>query len=137
MMNIGMHGMKIVALSSIQTDMKKILIIEDEADMCLLLNIILTGKGIQLDHVKNISSAVSYLKTDSPSIVILDNKLPDGFGIDFIPEMKKNNPNIKIIMISGFNGTAKDLAIENGADIFLDKPFTKDELFRSIKDLLN
>jgi len=117
--------------------MKKILIIEDEADMCLLLNIILTGKGIQLDHVKNISSAVSYLKTDSPSIVILDNKLPDGFGIDFIPEMKKANPDIKIIMISGFNGTARDLAIENGADIFLDKPFTKDQLFSSIKDLLN
>jgi two-component system OmpR family response regulator len=136
-MNVRMHGMKIVTLYSIQTEMKKILIIEDEADMCLLLNIILTGRGIQLDHVKNISSAVSYLKTDSPSIVILDNKLPDGFGIDFIPEMKKNNPNIKIIMISGFNGTAKDLAIENGADIFLDKPFTKDQLFRSIKDLLN
>jgi len=129
--------MKIVSLYSIQTGMKKILIIEDEADMCLLLNIILTGKDIQLDHVKNISSAVSYLKTDSPSIVILDNKLPDGFGIDFIPEMKKANPNIKIIMISGFNGAAKDLAIENGADIFLDKPFTKDQLFRSIKDLLN
>jgi two-component system OmpR family response regulator len=129
--------MKIVSLYSIQTNMKKILIIEDEADMCLLLNIILAGKGIQLDHVKNISSAVTYLKTDSPSIVILDNKLPDGFGIDFIPEMKKANPNIKIIMISGFNGSAKDLAIENGADIFLDKPFTKDQLFRSIKDLLN
>ena len=129
--------MKIVSLYSIQTGMKKILIIEDEADMCLLLNIILTGKDIQLDHVKNISSAVSYLKTDNPSIVILDNKLPDGFGIDFIPEMKKANPNIKIIMISGFNGTAKELAMENGADIFLDKPFTKDQLFRSIKDLLN
>jgi two-component system OmpR family response regulator len=129
--------MKIVSLYSIQTGMKKILIIEDEADMCLLLNIILTGKDIQLDHVKNISSAVSYLKTDNPSIVILDNKLPDGFGIDFIPEMKKANPNIKIIMISGFNDAAKDLAIENGADIFLDKPFTKDQLFKSIKDLLN
>lgn len=136
-MNTTMHGMKIVTVYTMQTEMKKILIIEDEADMCLLLNIILTGKGIQLDHVKNISSAVSYLKTDSPSIVILDNKLPDGFGIDFIPEMKKANPNIKIIMISGFNGTAKDLAIENGADIFLDKPFTKDQLFRSIQDLLN
>ena len=117
--------------------MKKILIVEDEADMCLLLNIILTGKDIQLDHVKNISSAFSYLKTDNPSIVILDNKLPDGYGIDFIPEIKKTNPNIKIIMISGFNGTVKDLAMENGADIFLDKPFTKDQLFKSIKDLLN
>jgi len=117
--------------------MKKILIVEDEADMCLLLNILLTGKDIQLDHVKSLSSAVSYLESDNPSIVILDNKLPDGFGIDFIPKMKKAHPGIKIIMISGFSGAAKDIAMENGADIFLNKPFTKDELFKSIKDLLN
>jgi two-component system OmpR family response regulator len=129
--------MKIDLVPKINSNMKKILIVEDEADMCLLLNILLTGKDIQLDHVKSLSSAVSYLESDNPSIVILDNKLPDGFGIDFIPKMKKAYPSIKIIMISGFNGAAKDLAMENGADIFLNKPFTKDQLFKSIKDLLN
>jgi two-component system, OmpR family, response regulator len=117
--------------------MKKILIVEDEADMCLLLNILLTGKDIQLDHVKTLGSAVSYLETDNPSIVILDNKLPDGFGMDYIPEMRKAHPNIKIIMISGFTGAAKDVAMYNGADIFLNKPFTKEQLYKSIKDLLN
>ena len=117
--------------------MKKILIVEDEADMCLLLNILLAGKDIQLDHVKTLNSAASYLKSDNPSIVILDNKLPDGFGIDFIPEMKKARPDIKIIMISGFTGAVKDVAMYNGADIFLNKPFTKEQLYKSIKDLLN
>lgn len=117
--------------------MKKILIVDDEADMCLLLNILLTGKGVQLDHVKSISSANTYLESENPSIIILDNKLPDGFGVDFIPQMKKNYPHIKVIMISGFAGAAKDLAIENGADIFLNKPFTKEQLFKSVKDLLN
>ncbi len=117
--------------------MKKILIVEDEADMCLLLNILLTGKDVQLDHVKSISTATSYLETENPSIIILDNKLPDGFGIDFIPKMKKAYPHIKIIMISGFAGAAKDLALENGADIFLNKPFTKDQLYSSVKSLLN
>jgi two-component system OmpR family response regulator len=129
-MNIEIHN-------TIKSKMKKILIVEDEADMCLLLNILLAGKDRKLDHVKTLTSAASYLKSDDPSIVILDNKLPDGFGIDFIPEMKKARPNIKIIMISGFTGAVKDVAMYNGADIFLNKPFTKEQLYKSIKDLLN
>ena len=120
-----------------QSAMKNILIVEDEADMCLLLEILLAGKGVKLDHVKSISLAADYLKSHSPSMVILDNKLPDGFGIDFIPEIKKVFPDLKIIMISGLGDAAKDVALDNGADIFLNKPFTRDQLFQSVKNLLN
>ena len=118
------------------TKTKKVLIIEDEGDMCLLLNILLTGKDMELDHVKNLELAEDYLKKEQPSVVILDNKLPDGFGVDFISFIKKNYPSIKIIMISGFDGSAKDVALENGADVFLEKPFTKHQLFDSIKELM-
>ena len=119
------------------TKTKKVLIIEDEGDMCLLLNIILTGKGMELDHVKNLSAAQDYLKQEQPAVVLLDNKLPDGYGVDFISFIKKNYPAIKIIMISGFDGSAKDVALENGADIFLEKPFTKGQLVEEIKVLLS
>lgn len=117
--------------------LKKVLIVEDEGDMCLLLNILLTGKEMELDHVKNLSAAEEYLQTEQPSVIILDNKLPDGFGIDFISVLKKNYPAIKIIMISGFDASAKDVALENGADVFLEKPFTKEQLYQSIKGLMN
>jgi two-component system OmpR family response regulator len=116
---------------------KKVLIIEDEGDMCLLLNILLTGKELELEHVKNLSAAEAYLQQEQPAVVILDNKLPDGFGVDFISYIKKNYPNIRIIMISGFDSSVKDVALENGADIFLQKPFTKDQLYQSIKGLTN
>ena len=116
---------------------KKVLIVEDEGDMCLLLNILLNGKEMELDHVKNLAAAEEYLQQEQPAVVLLDNKLPDGFGIDFISFIKKNYPDIKIIMISGFDGAAKDVALENGADIYLEKPFTRDQLMQSIKGLLN
>ncbi len=119
------------------TKLKKVLIVEDEGDMCLLLNIMLNGKDMELDHVKSLASAVEYLKKEQPAVVILDNKLPDGFGVDLIAEIKKNFPSIKIIMISGYDMSAEDVAIENGADIFLGKPFTKDQLYQSIMQLLN
>ena len=115
---------------------KKALIIEDEADMCLLLNIMLTGKDVELDHVKNLHAAKDYLATEQPAVVILDNKLPDGFGIDFITYLKANYPGVKIIMISGYDASAEDVALENGADIFLQKPFTKNQLFDSMMKLI-
>jgi DNA-binding NtrC family response regulator len=118
------------------TKAKKVLIIEDEGDMCLLLNIMLNGKEMELEHVKSLATAEEYLQKEQPAVVIMDNKLPDGFGIDFISVIKKNHPATKIIMISGFDGSAKDVALENGADIFLEKPFKRDQLFQSLKDLL-
>ena len=124
--------------SSLQnTKTKKVLIVEDEGDMCLLLNILLNGKEMELDHVKNLSDAEEYLENEQPSVIILDNKLPDGFGLDLIPFLKKKYPSIKIIMISGFDASAKDVALESGADVFLQKPFTKDQLYQSVKGLMN
>jgi two-component system OmpR family response regulator len=116
---------------------KKVFIVEDEGDMCLLLNIMLQEKSIELDHAKTIAAAQEYLKKEQPSVVILDNKLPDGMGVDFVPYIKENYPSIKIVMISGYTPAVKDMALENGADIFLEKPFTREQLYSSIKKLLN
>lgn len=127
-----------MAKTAPQTEkLKKVLIIEDEGDMCLLLNIMLDGKDMDLDHVKKLSAAEEYLQKQQPSVVILDNKLPDGYGVDFIGHIKSNYPSIKIIMISGFDGSVKDVALDSGADIFLQKPFTRDQLYQSIMGLLN
>jgi len=116
---------------------KKILIIEDEGEMCFVLNLLLNQDNTSLDHVKNLLAADEYLKKEQPNIVILDNKLPDGYGVDFISHLKKNYPSIKIIMISGFDTSVKDLALYNGADFFLEKPFTKAQLCQSIDSLVN
>jgi DNA-binding response OmpR family regulator len=116
---------------------RKILIIEDEGEMCLVLNILLSNEDIQLDHVKNLSAAEEFLSSELPSLIILDNKLPDGFGVDYISYIKEKYPSVKIIMITGFDASAKDVAMENGADLFLEKPFTKQEILTAIKSLLN
>lgn len=119
------------------TKAKKVLIVEDEGDMCLLINILLTGKGMELDHVKTLAKATEYLEQTAPSVVILDNKLPDGLGMDLIPFIKKSYPALKIIMISGFDKAAADVALENGADTYLAKPFSKEQLFEAVEELVN
>ncbi|MEO5966983.1 MAG: response regulator [Ferruginibacter sp.] len=121
-----------------KAETKKILIIEDEGDICLLLNIILTDNKIDLDHVNTIEKAKDYLKQQSPSIILLDNKLPDGRGLDFLEYIRSNYPAIKIVMITGdLAASAREVALANGADIFLEKPFTKDQVYKSVHELLN
>ena len=115
---------------------KKILVVEDHGEMRLVLDMILDEKKLQLDYVHNLLSAEEYLQKEEPSLIILDNKLPDGFGVDFISYIKKKYPFIKIIMISGF-ASARDVALENGADMFFEKPFSLDEFYDAIDRLLN
>ena len=114
---------------------KKMLVVEDQGETCLLLDLILSDRKFELDYVNNLLDADEYLSKNKPSMIILDNKLPDGFGVDFISYVKKKYPKIKIIMISGFS-TARDVAMENGADAFLEKPFSMDNVNETVDRLL-
>lgn len=114
---------------------KKMLVVEDQGETCLILDLILSDRKFELDYVNNLLDADEYLSKNKPSMIILDNKLPDGFGVDFISYVKKKYPKIKIIMISGFS-TARDVAMENGADAFLDKPFSMENVNDTIDRVL-
>lgn len=116
---------------------RDILLIEDEGEMCLLVNLILGKEGLTIEHVKTLAAAAAYLEKKLPALILLDNRLPDGYGFNYIGYLKKNYPWIKIIMISGVDVAAEDSALEIGADAFLSKPFTKKKLLDSINSLLS
>jgi len=122
--------------TTVETSLKqKLLIIEDEGEMCLLINLLLDTPDMEVEHVKSIADAVEYFQQQQPSIVLLDNRLPDGYGLDFLSYIKANYPATKVIMISGIDVAAGDIALENGADKFLEKPFTKTQLLHAIADV--
>ena len=115
---------------------RKILAVDDDGEIGLVLEMILNDKELELDYVNSILSASEYLERFNPSLIILDNKLPDGFGVDFISYVRQKYPSVKIIMISGF-GSVRDVALENGADVFLEKPFALEEFNLAISRLLD
>lgn len=114
---------------------KKMLVVEDQGETCLILDLILSERNLELSYVNNLLDADEYLEKNKPAAIILDNQLPDGFGIDFITYVKKKYPGIKIIMISAFS-TARDVALHNGADVFLEKPFSMDNVNEAIDMVL-
>jgi two-component system, OmpR family, response regulator len=115
----------------------KILVVEDEGDMSLLLELLLDSSKMVVDHVHNLCDARDFLEKEQPALILLDNRLPDGWGIDFISYLKRKYPAVKIIMISGMDPAAEDAALATGADKFLSKPFTKAQLHESIGKVMN
>ena len=111
--------------------MHKVLIIDDEKDICFLISEILKDEEYITDHALNSEHALDKFKNLNPDLVILDVWLSNSKldGIELLNEFKNLKPNIPIIIISG-HGTV-DMAvkaIKSGAYDFLEKPFNSDKL---------
>src|SRR5579872_2676727 len=119
------------------SDTNKVLIVDDELDICYLLSGMLKQRNLITGFVNTLSDAVIALQTDTPSILFLDNHLPDGFGLDFIPYVKKNYPEIKVIMITAHDSSAeRSMAYSGGVDAFIAKPLTRKVINEAIDKLV-
>jgi two-component system nitrogen regulation response regulator NtrX len=111
--------------------MYKVLIIDDEKDICFLISEILKDEKYTTYTSQNSDEAIANFNKNKPDLVILDVWLSNSKldGIEILKEFKNINKNIPVIIISG-HGTV-DLAvraIKNGAYDFLEKPFNSDKL---------
>ena len=116
---------------------KDILIVDDEIDICHLLKTILKQKNFNSSFANSLSDAQKALEEHPPSLLILDNRLPDGMGIDFIPYVKEKYPSVKILMVSAFDSSMdKNQAYDKGADFFIGKPLNRDVINKAIDKLM-
>ena len=111
--------------------MFKVLIIDDEKDICFLISEILKDEKYLTYSALNSEQAINQFNKYNPDLVILDVWLSNSRldGIEILKEFKKINSNVPVIIISG-HGTV-DLAvssIKNGAYDFIEKPFNSDKL---------
>jgi len=114
-------------------DRFSVLIIEDEADMALLLRTQL-DKRYQTNVVQTLGDAVVFLRDHRPDVVLLDNNLPDGMGLYFLPTIFAYSDKSAVIMMSALHSSSleKD-AIEQGALAFLEKPFKMEDIKATIQ----
>lgn len=119
-------------------DHVRALIIDDEIDICFLLSGILKKKNYDTCYVNSISDAKESLARNLPSIILLDNHLPDGLGMNFIREVKDKYPTVKIIMLTAHDTSSdQHKAFEQGVDSFIGKPFTVASISNTIDYLIN
>lgn len=102
---------------------KRAMIIEDEVDICILLSGFLEKNSFITSYSTTIQEGLVKIIDFKPEILFLDNNLPDGSGIEILPQIKKTFPNLKIIVISALSNM-KEIALFNGANGFLSKPIS-------------
>ena len=101
--------------------MKKILIIDDEEDLCRLVKTYFERRKYEVDYSHTLTDGLKKIENSYPDIITLDNNLPDGFGLERIKEIKKIDPKINLIMISALS-YLKEESLSEGANYFLEKP---------------
>ncbi|MHA6345823.1 nitrogen assimilation response regulator NtrX [Roseivivax sp. CAU 1761] len=116
--------------------MGDILIVDDERDIRELIGDILEDEGYATRLAGNSSEAMAAINAEPPALLILDIWLKDSKmdGIDILKTVKRDNPDIPVVIISGHgNIEIAVAAIKQGAYDFIEKPFNIDQLLVVIR----
>jgi len=121
--------------------MAKILVVDDENVICDVLKEFLTLKGHEVHTALNGRTAIAKVKTERPHIVLLDILMPGMRGLKVLQEIKRLDPRIAVIMITGvMNKDVAKTAISLGAYDYITKPvdfeYLETVLIAKILDLL-
>jgi two-component system response regulator AtoC len=111
--------------------MKKgnILIVEDDKAQRELLSEALRKRGFYVEGAENLAEAKELLEKRDFNVLLLDYKLPDGDGLEFLAYLKKNYPNIPTIMLTAYASVENAVsAMKAGAFHYLAKPINLEEL---------
>lgn len=102
-------------------------IVDDEVNLANGLKRAFEKSGYSAKTVKTISELQQLLGAEIPSLIFLDQRLPDGNGIDILPAILKQYPRCKVILMTAFGDSRLVVrAIQEGAYNYLDKPFPLD-----------
>lgn len=116
--------------------MSDILIVDDERDIRELISDILEDEGYATRLAENSNEAMSAINAEPPALLILDIWLKDSRmdGIDILKAVKRDNPDVPVVIISGHgNVEIAVAAIKQGAYDFIEKPFNIDQLLVVIR----
>jgi DNA-binding NtrC family response regulator len=117
--------------------MAQILVLDDVLDAVILVKKILTKKGHIVHTFTEEEEAIDYTGKNQVDLAILDIKLKKMSGIQVLEQLKKLNPDLKVIMLTGYPTieTARE-AIELGAGEYCVKPIDKTELEEKVAEML-
>ena len=115
-----------------------ILIVDDEPSILQTMGGLLTDEGFEVITALNGYEALKVIDVESPDLVLLDIWMPGIDGIETLKEIKKDNPNIQVIIVTG-HGTIETAvkATKLGAFDLIEKPLSIDKVILSINNALN
>lgn len=121
--------------------MQRILVIDDDHHILLMIKKMLERAGYKVELASNGNEGLELFNSVPLDLVICDIIMPEKEGLETIREMRRLNPELKIIAMSGGGRVSSDNYLNNakafGAARVLGKPFSQKLMISAVKDLLD
>ena len=113
--------------------MRKILIVDDEEDLCVLMRSYLKALGHEVYIASTLRDGIKEMERLKPDVIFLDNNLPDGKGWDMIDKIVQEFPTLKIHLISAYRQKNDILPTHHNVRIW-EKPISLNTLDMAFKE---
>ncbi|HXB28772.1 MAG TPA: sigma-54 dependent transcriptional regulator [Puia sp.] len=118
--------------------MKKILVIDDDRDICLLLNRFLTRRGYEVIEMYTGKKALAWLDGNQPKLVMCDYRLGDMDAMEMLSSIKNKYADLPVIIITGYSDMRTAVKVmKMGAYDYITKPLLPDEIIHTIQQAID
>lgn len=116
---------------------KRILVIDDDKLVCSSIANVSRILGYNSNQAFTLEEGLDAVRSDAYDVVFLDVRMPDGNGIDILPQVCRNSGAPEVIVITAYGDPESvELALSRGAWDYIEKPFSKNDLSQLLKDAI-
>ncbi len=113
-----------------------VLLVDDDEDMRDTLAEVLRMDGIETITAGRVDEARKLVAIHTPAVVVVDYQLPDGTGIDLAQDVKAHDPEIPVLLLTGYATLDTAIAAVGQLDAYLIKPVAPQQFQKSVADAL-
>jgi DNA-binding response OmpR family regulator len=119
-------------------DKSHILVVDDQPTMRQMLRLFLETSDYRVSEAKDADEALDKAKTDRPALILLDLKMPGKSGHDVLKALRADQTfKVPVMVLTGqTDWTSVDASIAEGADAYMTKPITREQLLLKVGELL-
>ncbi len=115
----------------------RILVVEDDGDTARGIEVCLAAMGHEVHHQGDGSQVVADAAELMPDLIILDLGLPNLGGLEVLRRLRVSAHRARIVVLSAWDECVfESAALESGADLYLEKPISREDLARAVDNLL-
>jgi DNA-binding NtrC family response regulator len=120
-----------------KTETHRVLIVDDERPVLMTLEALLKRHGYQVETAPTAAQGLKALKSKSPTLVLLDLRLPDADGLEMLDRIKTELPEVQVIILTAHDSLHNAIeSIKRGAYHFISKPYAPEELLSLVEKAL-
>ncbi len=119
------------------SDNPRLLVVDDEAVICQACRRVFSHQGFQVEECTDARQGLNRATEGNYAAVLLDIKMPEMDGIEFLEELRKRKPNLPVMIMTGYPSIPNAAsAVRLGASDYVTKPFTPEQITQSVRRML-